>query len=853
MADMSASLDASDFKSGIAQIAAACQQGQNAIQDFVLKFVEFNQKGQLKLAVVTGFDEFGNKVEKTFERTLAKVNTVFKQTSERFTQNRDNLKALADQYKRAAEAADLLNAKTAASAISGSFDQTNVGAAGTARQAQLRAGQGALVRAIAGSGLGVSDVQAILDRINQGFVDIETGARGRVQAALLQLKRAYEGIDESASKAADKQKRALVDQATDAEKQARQQQLPQIEQTLRSAFPVPPDASIAKLQRYEAAIQSILRRFAAGKLTLQQFTDLVAKVSADPRSPISNLSPDESRTRASLVTLKTLFDETGQAGKNAGGLILISWAGVLRLFEALVLRDIFRSLIQGFTASIRTFEDFSIKVGQVRAITQDASLSTADWTAKLRALSNEFGLPLVDTASTALELLRSRLVNGANATEFLRKGLQFSAATGLDSKQSIELLSDSLRVFGLHAGEVDRAVGVLFTTVDKGGASADQLQHGIGRLGSDAVAVGVKFEEVAAAVSALTSKGVKTSDALYLVQSVLNKLVNPSEQMKELFKEIGVSSGESAVGLLGFGGVLQLLGKEIDKGGVSRLQDLVKDFKAFRGAANLQGPAFGDFSDQLSKVTENLQRFESAQQIVAETAGTKIKRAFQEVKNVATLDLIGGFVEKVSGPLGGLVGLFEKLIGVVKLAINVAIAYGVAFATVKIATLAAGAAAAAANVPIGLLATNLVLGIGSARNLGTSLLGLIATYKALAAQAIITGAVLLTTLNADTPKERALTSLESAASERRQALQATELEKFNRNLDRERAAFEKSYGDRFRVVLKYLADTRSVFSKFQDTLLRSTTPSLTDCGRATRTLSRASRTFTANSRSTRRI
>lgn len=199
MADqnLSVGLDVSQLQGAAKAFQTALKDNSNSVQDFVVTMAKFNEKGKLLEASIRSVTAHGEILDQTIKRTkegFKIVGTTAKNAAA-------EIDKLAESQKKAAETAKLMTAHAIASPIVASFDTKNVGTASTAKQAALSGAQGNLVKTLMAAQLPQTEVQAIFDRIKAGFIDVETGARQKVQKALLDVKKAFEAIDGAQDKA----------------------------------------------------------------------------------------------------------------------------------------------------------------------------------------------------------------------------------------------------------------------------------------------------------------------------------------------------------------------------------------------------------------------------------------------------------------------------------------------------------------------------------------------------------------------------------------------------------------------------------------------------------------------------
>lgn len=420
--------------------------------------------------------------------------------------------------------------------------------------------------------------------------------------------------------------------------------------------------------------------------------------------------------KAGLAQLRAGFVQTGEAGKKSGESVLLSWRSVLRLFAVQVLHQAISLLILNFRQAIDVATKFSISIGEIQTISQHSQLDYSVWASEIRKLSVELGNPAPDVAKAIYETLSNQVTEGAGAFAFARKEMKLAAVTVATVGQAVDATTSVLNAFNLDITETDRVNAVLFKTVDLGRVKLDEMASSLGRANVLSAQLNITYEEQQAALAALTIKGIKFNVAQTFYVNMLNSLLKPTDRMKELFQEWGVTSGEAAVQTFGFTGVLKKLYDEFQRGGDvgAEAAEVFNRLRALQGFAGITGKD-GDFlgmTQALNEMKNAAPAFESAFESILQTPGKKFQIEMNKVQ-VEFLafaeDFIAG-IAVIQTPLGGLADT------VITLAKTVAVLAS-AYATYKVVQFSVAGATALYNVA---LKTQIVLekGLSALRTAG---------------------------------------------------------------------------------------------------------------------------------------
>jgi TP901 family phage tail tape measure protein len=447
------------------------------------------------------------------------------------------------------------------------------------------------------------------------------------------------------------------------------------------------DFNPAQLDAYDAAIKKIKASLRDGSISLKEFQELLAKVQANPKGIFEGLSAGQEKLLPVLRDLTTNFDSVGGTGKTAGERILISWQGVVRLFESQVLRQLIRGLINEFKTGIATFEEYSLKIAKIQALSGEGKDSTARWTQELTKLSNAFGVPQVQVAEAAYQALQSGQYKAGDSTKLLETALRLSDATTLDASESIKLLSGTMNAFGKSEQDAERISNILFKTIQSGNIDSKEFASGFAKLALEAKGSGVTLEELAAAVDTLTRKGLTFSQATSTIESVLRNISKPSKELQADFDRLGTVGGKAFVDLEhGLGGVLKYFADAASHG--RDLGELTTKFTELQAVTNLTSDGLSDFNDNLARISDRSDAVKAAAKTVQDSFGKDLQVELNKVKTFFTDDIGGKFasglltIAKAVAGDEGLVGAIKKLVAVIEaLTLGFVVYKGVIIAT----------------------------------------------------------------------------------------------------------------------------------------------------------------------------
>lgn len=313
--------------------------------------------------------------------------------------------------------------------------------------------------------------------------------------------------------------------------------------------------------------------------------------------------------------------------------------------------------------AVKAAREYQIQVSLIRTISQEAQLSTSQWTAGIADLSSKLGIEFKDVASAAYDAVSNQIAQGANTFQFLENAGNLARITGSTMKDSGNILANIINTFGSAAGTQEQVVAKLFTLQDRGRIVLSEIANTYGRVAFTAEAAGVSMDEVNGAIALMTRSGVTGDDAITLLNNVMTHFLKPSEAMRKHLDEIGIGASANVFKIKGFTGAIQVLADAV-KAGVADTQQLFPDIRANRAFGFLQTRT-GDLQNEINiQGSDSIgERTAAAIAIRAESSADKINKALISFQNTLTQAIGTGVNSLLQQGIEAISG--QKLSGVV--------------------------------------------------------------------------------------------------------------------------------------------------------------------------------------------
>lgn len=498
-----------------------------------------------------------------------------------------------------------------------------------------------------------ADIRAAIDKARLGVIDLKT-ATNETELAAVRLAQAEEAFGTAAQAAADKafaaRLRAAQQRAEENRRLREQITLEREAAAIRSGALRDPGidlrtikeggrATQAQVQAFIQAEQSLARLRLSGKAT---FTEINTAILAARNN---TLQLAQATTAAEQAALRLVAAERAVAvgAKQAQGAISQIGASITDLGRlvgiSLVIGGAFR-LVSVLTEAAEQAGELSIKIAEVETISARAAFATEEWAASLRELSSAFGIDVLDQAEAAYQVLSNQIKNaagetldGAEAIKFLAVANELAITGVTDTAAATNLLTAALNSFNRPAEDAGIIAAQLFKTVELGRLRIEEMSESFGRIAVPANQLGVTMEELLGAIAQTTIQGVKFNEASTLIRNVILKLLRPTDEMKRIFQELGVASGEALIASRGFTDALAAIENRV--GGTST--ELGKAFgriRAITGALIFAGEGADEAQEKIDEIRKvTLQSFGEDTQRVIRSTGQQLAIAGQEARN----------------------------------------------------------------------------------------------------------------------------------------------------------------------------------------------------------------------------
>lgn len=319
---------------------------------------------------------------------------------------------------------------------------------------------------------------------------------------------------------------------------------------------------------------------------------------------------------------------------------------------------LFGAVTGAITGAVGAIKQFDDTLARFQAITGAATSEMGGFRAELLGVAKDSRFSVNELAQVAITLGQTGL-SATDVVKTLKPVADLAAASGSTLQQSVEAITGVLGAYGMAAGRAAEVSDILVGALNATKLTMEQLQLGIQYAANIARDSGVSFSELTATIGAISQAGVKSGSTIGTgVRQLITELTSPSQKLRDVLKEMGISLADVDLRANGLSGVL----KNLTAAGFTTADALRSlDLRAAAAFAAIGGQ--GDLIEKLR--TQML--LSSAASEGAARANESLTATLQRLGNTAFAVVDTAFKPLVDAlKLGtegliGLVGNFEKL------------------------------------------------------------------------------------------------------------------------------------------------------------------------------------------------
>lgn len=235
----------------------------------------------------------------------------------------------------------------------------------------------------------------------------------------------------------------------------------------------------------------------------------------------------------------------------------------------------------------------------------------------------------------------------AEATAILDTANKLAIGGVTDVTTGVSILTTAVNSYGSDVITAEEASDALFVAMRAGVTTVGELSNNLGQVIPVANALGVSFDEVAAAVSALTTQGITTNVATTQLRAILQGVIKPTAEAEKAAEALGIEFNAAALEAKGLEQFLFDV-RDAAGGNIETISQLFTSVEALGGFLALTGGGAETFSKILLDMRDKAGVTDEAFQKVAKNLDQRFKRAVAET--AVNIERLGQVVLRVVVP-----------------------------------------------------------------------------------------------------------------------------------------------------------------------------------------------------------
>lgn len=282
----------------------------------------------------------------------------------------------------------------------------------------------------------------------------------------------------------------------------------------------------SKLDTLKSAEQQVQQQFEEGKISQQQYDSLKREVieTSEQLKALEKQAANANVTLQQISLAGDKFQEVGGKISGAGEKLLPLTATVAAIG----------------TAAVKMTSDFDKSMSEVKAI---SGATGSDFDA-LREKAIDLGASTAFSSKEVADAMTEMAKAGWNTQQILdgMSGVLDAAAASGESLGNVStIVADAITGFGLAASDSTKVADLLTQAANAGTIDITDLGESFKYIAPIAGSLNYSIEDVTTALAAMSTAGIKGSQAGTALRTLLTNMAKPTDDMAEAMDQLGVS------------------------------------------------------------------------------------------------------------------------------------------------------------------------------------------------------------------------------------------------------------------------------------------------------------------------
>ncbi len=291
-------------------------------------------------------------------------------------------------------------------------------------------------------------------------------------------------------------------------------------------------------------------------------------------------------------------------------------------------------------AAVKMAVDFDKGLREVNTLLRLPEAQFKVLQAETIELTKLIGITAKETVPALYQAISAGIPRG-NVMEFLRVAGQAAIGGVTTLEVAVDGLTSVVNAYGVETLPVKKAADLMFTAVRLGKTTFEELSASLFNVVPIAAAVGVSFEQVTAALAAMTVQGTPTTVATTQLRQLILALTAPTVRQVKVLNKLGLEFNRSTLAEKGLAGMTKELIDQLG-GNDAMLKRVLGSTEALQAALILGGAGAQTFADDLDAMSTSVGAVKAAFEIMEES--TSVRLARMRVNFEAAMLILGGAI-----------------------------------------------------------------------------------------------------------------------------------------------------------------------------------------------------------------
>jgi TP901 family phage tail tape measure protein len=289
--------------------------------------------------------------------------------------------------------------------------------------------------------------------------------------------------------------------------------------------------------------------------------------------------------------------------------------------------------------------EFSAAIAEISTLVDEASFSTANLTRVSLELAQAYGGGAIEQARGLYETISAGVTDAAKATDLLRVANELAIGGATNTKTAVDALTSVVNAYSASGAEARDVSDAFFVAIKAGKTTAAELATTMGRVAPTAASLGVSFSDLLAAIAAVTTQGLDTSEAVTGMKAALANIIKPTSDATKEAARLGIKFDAATLRARGLSGFLQTVTSSA-RFNADSLSKLFGSVEALNSVMALTANESASFNMILGQMGSRAGATNAAFETMASTLALQ-RRRFNSLKEAAVI-VVGQALEPIA-------------------------------------------------------------------------------------------------------------------------------------------------------------------------------------------------------------